>query len=292
MTIANSPATRQADWRDEPRDAIGTPLLARIPDVSTSLRSLARPANLDAALADLRIDPPVVRGLAGRHGPADRSRSGDSALGRKRLGSDREEAWRRAETRSRVLPSGNPFEIPRERLHDKFEPATRFFAPVARFMLMFALFTTAGTSLMMIGRAPQLPAGERARPPVATVNPTIAVPTGMEQTAVTLRSIDVMAPDTRTIPPITETETLPAVARTDARISPYFDPSDSPVAEEDLELHNDPADETSPLPYPTTKFLPARLPSVNDGPLPQVRTTDAPLAVARRSGDVERVPPR
>jgi hypothetical protein len=259
--------------------------LARIPDVAASLRPATRLSNLDAQRTDLRIDPPVPRGSAAGHRRTDRVRMSEGSPSRKRMETAPDESWRRRPAHSSILPAGNPFQISQERLQDKF-------APVVRFLMLFVLFTAAGTSILMIGRAPRSPEDGRARAGVATLNPAVAVPTAMEQGAVSLRAIDSLEPELPVTTASANAETVPAMARSEARISPYVEPSESPATEDELDLSDEPGDEAGPLPYPTTKFTPARLPTKDDGPLPQVRTTDAPAAVARQAGAVRKIPIR
>jgi hypothetical protein len=144
-------------------------------------------------------------------------------------------------------------------------------------------------------------------PASVAVDAAIAVPTAaVESTEQVTSFVPRPAPtslgptgDSSQVPPAApgfiSAQTIPAVARiedgSDQRPANPQSENGSPSV-----LLNQPAQDFAPgpyaTPYPTTDFPDAPLPAPIDGQLPQVRTSDAPPAVARLRGDIHAIPPR
>ncbi len=268
------------------------PLLARIPDVSEELPG--RPQNVFVARGPeaVRVDPPAPRVPTTRHSEADRARLCDVAvtLRPSPTPSARRFKPRPLPKRLDVLPSGNPFEFPREGLPDRFAPAVRF-------LLLFVLFTAAGTSVLMMGQSKEMPP-DRLNRPMATLEGAVGVPTAAEPASRNRPTLESLVPaesaTTATSPSASTSliEATPAPARTEAKLIPENErPATDLASDWPSKMPNSQrnSDETfSRSPYPTTNFEPVRMPTAADGPLPQVRTIDAPAAVAARP-DLDRL---
>jgi hypothetical protein len=100
------------------------PLLARLPDVTDEMPAATQSQGQGKAAFPLeyRFDPPQTRSAE----PAVRVES----------------RWRELRTKSRVLPSSNPFAIPAQTLQHTLAPAVRF-------LMLVALFTVAGTIILL-----------------------------------------------------------------------------------------------------------------------------------------------
>jgi hypothetical protein len=161
-----APAGEGSDW----------PVLARLPDVSARLPDGGAPRSNRTAAAGFvsyRFDPPQTAehgaaavtarsakpqpfGKAMSAGPAKPHITPRSARGQ----------WHRE---SSVLPHSDPFAIPRTSLRDRL-------APVIRFLVLFALFTAVGTSVLRSGRQ-ATPANELSEPSTAATEKSFETPT-------------------------------------------------------------------------------------------------------------------
>jgi len=214
--------------------AAGTwPVLARIPDVSAA----GRPA-------DIRFDPPQPDGWqAARHGAAHRSGLRETAPSRDRHESTESDPAHLTRRRSRILPAGNPFAFSDDRRQESL-------APFLRFVLLFALFTAAGTSILIIGRSGRTANGDSTNPTATTADPAIAVPTAMQQT--------VAAPA--------------ATGPRGAALQPAGDDPQSRLRVADFGL---PTANSAEPPKSVTNIFPTVSSDVDDGPLPRIRTSDS-----------------
>jgi hypothetical protein len=137
-----------------PADAARWPVLARLSDVSTSIPRSASQATLGAT--SYRFDPPQT-GDAQSQSAIYRdirrdTASTDTQSGGKSLRTHQPHVFDRAADRktsprreSPILPSSNPFAIPRAGLLDSVAPAVRF-------LTMVVLFTAAATWFQMLTR--------------------------------------------------------------------------------------------------------------------------------------------
>jgi hypothetical protein len=113
--------------KDSSRQRVDTarwPVLVRVPDVSAELPAAAKPMHRSAPVAELeyRFDPPQTRAAE----PAVRVES----------------RWRQQRRESAILPKSDPFAIPAQTFHQNL-------APVVRFLMLVALFTIAGTIILL-----------------------------------------------------------------------------------------------------------------------------------------------
>jgi hypothetical protein len=147
-------------------------------------------------------------------------------------------------------------------------------APAVRFMLLFVLFTAAGTSVLLLWRSGRPASNNPAGPTAATADPTIAVPTAMEQ-SVTVLERAVLKPEAATGAAPSAKGPKGAARHgaqsesTEQRIS---------IGAADVEAAIPVSAESPPpgtvSPYPTTNFPLVMLAGTENGPLPRVRTTD------------------
>ena len=286
----------------------GLPVLARIPEISPKSLSAASRSYTASHAQDIRFDPPQPRNQRPRHrAVADPMRRSDISPPRTATAAEAHKEFpRSAPIQSKVLPTGNPFEIPQAKLQDRF-------APVVQFLLLSVLFTAAGTSILMIGRKS---GGQAVESSATNLDSAIAVPTAVTQspvvepTAVPETAPTAVGPAndvSRTRPGSTSwssfangpsvnaptTDNVPAVARTEARPNSVSTPTNPPEHRERLPLSNPAAAANQQAnPYPTTGVPQAVLPTAGHAPLPQVRTFDPPPAFAQLRGDIGTVPPR
>jgi hypothetical protein len=184
---------------------------------------------------------------------------------------------------SAALPSSNPFAIPSARLDEAL-------APIARFVMLFVLFTIAGTAILLAGK-------NRSKPVPATPAAAAAAPV-LEPTTVieTVRTIieQPIASTTATGP----SEEAPAAPRDRASESlpPFPDvlapPADASTQTEGTEqLSGDRAASDSKPATSASEFL--TLPLTGAGrALPQVRTTEPPSSLAHLPGYILESPSR
>ena len=137
--------------REEQRgEAALWPVLARLPNIAGHAASdLQPPRRRSARSLEYRFDPPLSRPF-------------------QRRGED--QAAETVRGNSPILPRSNPFSIPASSLHDAI-------APFVRFMMLVALFTIAGTTILMLGK-------QRVAHPKPAESATIAVQESLEPAAV------------------------------------------------------------------------------------------------------------
>jgi len=292
------------------------PLLARIPDVAAKTRTAS---NLPAQSCsqDFRFDPPQTRSQGHRYyAAADALPSLEPLPSFESLPplpttatSKLKERSRSTPLNSRLLPEGNTFAIPSERIQERIPP-------ILQFLVLFVLFTVAGTSALMIVQATNHETSVNAA--ATNVESSIAVPT-----AVTLAPSVTPTPPPQTAPTsagptndVSRTrpgspswpsfpgatgstsqanESVPSVAtRTEARGTVL--PALAPQATEGPAFASPPVSDQRTSPYPSTGMqhtMPQPLPPTSSaGKLPQVRTHDPPPAQARFSGSIGTVSPR
>jgi hypothetical protein len=276
-------------------------VLAQIPDVSPKSH-IAGPGSS----SKIRFDPPQHRSdWPTHHKTFERTRPDDSQAGRKSTATG-EIISRFAPTKPRALPAGDPFAIPSDRLQDRLKP-------VGQFLLLFVLFTAAGTSLLMIGRPGDK--SSAATPTTATIETAIGVPTAgaessdqvitsaptIEQAAAPMSAgpasdwAHSMAPPAAgrssatgatAVPPTPRADSVPAMARIDGNADAKL-PASPPQPENTPPASaTRPAAEAAPMPYPATNYPAATFPETIEQQLPQVRTTDPQPAIARLRGDI------
>jgi hypothetical protein len=271
------------------------PLLARLPEVSEQQKAEPRPSTWLAATAtQYRVDAPTIDN---RPAPSLDSDSHDERQthlehplrdwAAKRLPQPhvRERTWRvdqaspAARRIAKVLPRSNPFAIPSSSLDDSL-------APLARFVMMFVLFTIAGTTFLVAGKSNR--AKPEATPPAAATTGPLLEPTTI---------IEPVRPAIAQ-PVATSTATGPmgeaaARSRDDINTLPAFPdvfttPSDaSPGGEKGSgqQVTSDPpAGESRPA-ATALEFLTSPL-SGTGRVLPQVQTTEPPKAVAHLPGHI------
>jgi hypothetical protein len=123
--------------------------LARLPDVPDQLPEPRSARATAAGFADYRFDPPA--GV--EDNPAHKRQAAKPHVFHRSPRSD----YRRPR-QSPILPDSDPFLIPSTSLEDRL-------APVARFLMLFLLFTVVGTTTMMLsGRRQKTPESNPPRP--------------------------------------------------------------------------------------------------------------------------------
>lgn len=248
------------------------PVLARLPDVGDRLRDSAARSNKAAAagFVNYRFDPPQT--AASRTAPVTSAARSVQSAGVAASGTAEPHVFHRSQRTDRrerlmrldsmALPTSDPFAIPQSRLSDTL-------APVGRFLLLFALFTAAGTAFLMSTR----PAEIKVDLPSTTAQQEIGTP------AIENRSKN--EPTPTAAGPLGNT-----VPRTGTRTKD---------GNQSATRHR-----KSAAVGPTTS---TQVATSSGQPLPQVRTADeqstiagAPLigppAVARLSGTIQEVPTR
>jgi len=135
--------------REEQRgEAALWPVLARLPNIAGHAASDLQPPRRGSARSlEYRFDPPLSR-------PFQRGTQASMA----------------PRGNSPILPRSNPFSIPGSSLHDAA-------APFVRFMMLVALFTIAGTTILMLGK-------QGGADPEPAESATIAVQESLEPAAV------------------------------------------------------------------------------------------------------------
>jgi hypothetical protein len=186
---------------------------------------------------------------------------------------------------SKILPRSNPFAIPSSSLDDAL-------APLARFVMLFVLFTIAGTTILLAGK------GNRSQPvttpPAATTTGPLLEPTTIIEPVRPAIEKPVAAStaagptDERAPRSGDETYTLPAfpdVFATPAEASVGTEKSNGARVTSDR-----PADESSPA-ATALEFLTSPLTGTGRA-LPQVQTSEPPKAVAHLPGHILESPSR
>jgi hypothetical protein len=197
----------------------------------------------------------------------------------------RERTWRvdqaspAARRSSKILPRSNPFAIPASSLDDAL-------VPLARFAVMFVLFTIAGTTMLVAGKSNR--SKPDATPPAAaTTGPLLEPTTIIEQARPAVDQP--AAASTATGPagdtaaqPRDETNTLPAFPDV------FAAPSDASLGRKESSGGQVTSDRAAEEPRPAesaVEFLMS--PPIGSGrPLPRVQTSEPPRAVAHFPGHV------
>jgi hypothetical protein len=209
------------------------PVLARLPDVSEQLPTPRSSRAAAAGFADYRFDPPA----GAEDKPAHTRQAARPHVFQRPPQSD---YHTRVARQSPILPDSDPFSIPGTSLQERL-------APVARFLMLFLLFTAVGTTAMMLsGRRQKAVESNTPRP--RSVTPATAA------------SHQRLEPAPTTDEPLSDPLTA---------IGPLGkEPKPAVAAECPLPKLQNP---------PTSAEL--RLAAANGGSLPQVQTSDPPRAV-------------
>jgi hypothetical protein len=245
------------------RDAATWPVLARLPEIEEPTKS--RPPAADRTRAtrstDYRFDPPQPRPY--------------------HVAGWREDERKSTPFSSPILPSSDPFAIPASSLHEAI-------APVIRFLILTALFTMAGTMVLMIGKEKRGDA-KRSEPVTATVGqslqPTdIVVPTPVatEQAA---------APPAAAGP----TASSSALSGQSEAIAWPEDDLNSSMKRDDDEPQGRHAsiEDTNSAPWPNEPSADLRATAsqqLQTASLPKVQIAEPPISVAHLPGHLESPP--
>ncbi len=278
------------------------PLLARLPEIPDHRTAEPRPSTrlLATTNTQYRVDTPSI------DNPISQSLDSDSQYERQasaaRPLSDElsnrvpqphvlQRTWRvdqaspAARKRTQILPRSNPFAIPSSSLDDAL-------APLARFVMMFVLFTIAGTTILVAGKA------NHSEP---EINPSAAATTGpLLEPTTTIEPVQPaverpVAASTATGPigeasvePWDETDTLPTFP------DMFGAPSDASLGGEDTSgkqiTSDQPVEESSPA-ATALEFLTSPLTGAGRA-LPRVQTSEPPKAVAHLRGYILESPSR
>ena len=242
-------------------DAATWPVLARLPEIEEPTKS--RPSAADRPRAtrstDYRFDPPQPRPY--------------------HLAGWREDERKSTPFSSPILPSSDPFAIPASSLHEAI-------APVIRFLILTALFTMAGTMVLMIGKEKSSDA-KPAEPVTATIQQS-------------LQPTTIVTP----MPVITEqAAAAPTAAGATASSSSFSGPSDADAWSDDdlssksgdgelLERHASIEDINS-APWPNDPSADSQATASQQSQtasLPKVQIAEPPISVARLPGHLESPP--
>jgi hypothetical protein len=186
---------------------------------------------------------------------------------------------------SKVLPRSNPFAIPSSSLDDTL-------APLARFAMMFVLFTIAGTTILVAGKANRSKP-EITPPAAATTGPLLEpttiiepVPRAVERPVAASTAAGPLGD--AVVPPRAGTDNLPAFPDV------FTMPSETLLGGEEAsgeQVTSDrPAQDSSPA-ASALEFLTSPLTSTGRA-LPQVQTSEPPKAVAHLPGHILESPSR
>jgi hypothetical protein len=216
--------------------------LARLPDVSDQLPAARTARAVAAGFVDYRFDPPAgveddpagTRHAARPHVFQSSPRSGSRE---------------RAPRQSPILPDADPFSIPSISLQERL-------APVARFLMLFLLFTAVSTATLLIS-------GRRQK-------------TGQSQPPRPRSSVPATAASHQRLEPAPSSEEPPSDPLT----------AIGPLGEEPkpaLAAHN-----PSPQPAGRQSLTELRLAAANGGSLPQVQTSEPAAGVVVAPADNSR----
>lgn len=190
----------------------------------------------------------------------------------------------RAAGESPILPDWNPFANRRHRLPDAF-------APILSFLVMVALFTAAGTCVLLL-RSAHRHAVSNSQPAAAPVNNTAATPSAPT-------AVGPLGPTASRLVPDEPSETTniavpepapPKLAATTNEGAGRGAAGNSSTGSEQPPVAA-PADQD----YPATKYPEypePEFPATNDIQLPQANATGGKLPVARFSGQILEAPTR
>ncbi len=280
-------------------------VLARIPDVADHVQ---RPAissltqKVGSGPLEYRFDPPQVTRRV-HTTPAARpteaaagfsTSATSSATRTKRAATtptyeriDQPVSRTRSGGRSSILPSSDPFEIPARGL-------TSTLAPAIRFAMLVALFTAAGTSVLLMRNShSRAPEANKAKPDVivkrATITPSTTEPGVTLPTAVGPLGSAAHQKRVMSTKPTTQSSTPFSMTTLDTTHEDNEQSVTPPDNDEDPSADDFTGAETGCV-YPGTGFPSAELSQL--GRLPRVRTSQEVPAMARFSGTVIEAPPR
>jgi hypothetical protein len=188
---------------------------------------------------------------------------------------------------SKILPRSNPFAIPSSSLDDAL-------APLARFVMLFVLFTIAGTTILIAGKANR--SKPVTTPPAAATTGPLLEPTtiiepvrpAIEKPVAASTAIGPTGDTAARSRDDTDTFTLPEFPDV------FATPTKAPVGageSNDAQVTSDrPAEESSPA-ATALEFLTSPLTGTGRA-LPQVQTSEPPKAVAHLPGHILESPSR
>jgi hypothetical protein len=186
---------------------------------------------------------------------------------------------------SAALPSSNPFAIPSTSLDDTL-------APIARFVMLFVLFTIAGTAILLAGKnrskpLPTTPATAAAAPVLEPTTVIEPVRTVVEQliASTTASGPSSGAPAAQRD---RETESLPPFPDV---LAPPADVSTHREQAAGEQVSSDPAGSNGKPATSATEFLTSPLTGAGRA-LPQIRTSEPPTSVAHLPGYILESPSR
>ncbi len=280
------------------------PVLVRIPDVGDLVQKSSSTQKVGDGPLAYRFDPPQSARRASTI-PTSRYSETTSGVGISSVSSetpkrisravtnqayerfDRPNTHPRTAERSPILPSTDPFEIPARGL-------TSALAPAMRFAMLVALFTAAGTSILMMRNSDSSAReANQAKPnslvkhatiTPARTEPGVTLPTavGPLGSAAQQKRIEATKPKSRRSPPFSMTTLDTKYEESGQSVTPTGK-SEGPSTDDFTGA------ETGCV-YPVTGFPSAALSPM--GSLPQVRTTQEAPAMARFSGTVIEAAPR
>ena len=275
------------------------PVLARLPDVSSSLPLKGAQSHRarSGEVIDYRFDPAETSGsesgsVATRQAMrAARSENAGITHGSRPPQPHLFHRTSRADERasavrgtSPILPRSNLFSTGDGSLHDTIGPAVRFF-------MLVALFTVAGTTVLMIGSE------EQASPEISKPVPPALRQTLEPTTAADASNLSVEGP--AAAPTASGPLGAQVGPHVDAIQTPIVLPADpiTPLTSQDVdaETHGEGEPAGEPLDdrereARESPLLP--LTSADGRPLPQVQTSEPPAAVAHLPGHILEVPSR
>jgi hypothetical protein len=299
VTTAESLLTPQGAWPAGPGGA--WPVLARIPDVAATARPAPqrppRPAaSASAHTADYRFDPPQPRrseiAAAMAAPPNDRTESGEHAAHTRRPPAhhlhqrmDRTtlpQPDRVGSVDSPALPKWDPFTIPANRFPD-------LFAPVLSFLLLVALFTAAGTSILMLRNSDRQPVSVPPNPSQPGIQQSADGPTALGPRGLPAARLELEVDST-----VKNQPTASSASPTTLQSPSSPSTSSTPFADDDAansEVTNfDVAPPVPATPEPPAYPRPA-FPETSELPTPQAQMSDPPPAIARLPRIILPVPP-
>jgi hypothetical protein len=236
------------------------PVLARLPEIEehNTARSLATDGPRKARSSEYRFDPPQLRPY--------------------HTAGWRENERKSSSVSSPILPSSDPFAIPSSSLHEAV-------APVIRFLILVALFTMAGTMILMMGKEKSTDA-KPAEPLTANVEQSLEPAGIVTQTpivaepAVSISKATGPTASTSGLSDQTVSDAWPADSELERSGKSDKDSLERHAASDDLEF--------PPWPEATSaNFPPTALPQSHTASLPKVQTAEPPISVAHLPGHLE-----
>jgi hypothetical protein len=184
---------------------------------------------------------------------------------------------------SAALPSSNPFAIPSASLDDTL-------APIARFVMLFVLFTIAGTAILLAGknRSKPLPATPATAAATPVLEPTTVIEPVRPVVEHPIASATGPSSDAPNAQRDRETESLPLFPDVLAPPSDVSTRSEQAAGEQ---FSSGPAGSNGKPATSATEFLTSPLTGAGRA-LPQVRTSEPPTSVAHLPGYILESPSR